>query len=441
MAEIDIFSRLFSEKTWQEYYTYKVSLNHLTRQEEAALRSFIEEKAYLPVLKNISDGEPFPVPEMRLIRKSGSTKKRTVYLFPEAENYVLKLMTFLVIRKYDSFFADDLYSFRVNYGVNKAIRRLLSQKDLSSMYSYKADISDYFNSLPVERILPMMEELLREEPACLKLLTDILTDPRVYDRGELICRQKGVMAGTPFSVFLANLYLTDLDRTMEAEGILYARYSDDIILFAGTEEDRDRGRQLVEEHLTQAGLFINEEKRVLTSPGEPWSFLGIKYDNGIVDISDVSLKKLKAKIRRRARALQRWQARKQATSEQAVKGFVRAMNKKFFDPDSSHELTWTRWYFPLITTDRSLKEIDLYMQYWIRALYAGRHREKNYDLLYRDMKALGYISLVHAYYEKREEIAEEKRQRKELMSIGEEKPLRRTLRCDKVIEEKSDKKR
>ncbi len=418
MAEMDVFSRLSSEDAWQEYYIYKTSLNHLTRQEEAALRTFIEEKAYLPVLKRLSDGEPFPVPEMRLIRKSGSTKKRTVYLYPEAENYVLKLMTFLLIRKYDSFFADNLYSFRVKYGVNKAIRRLLSQKDLSSMYSYKADISDYFNSLPVEKLLPKMEDLLREEPGCLKVLKDILTDPKVYDRGELICRQKGVMAGTPFAVFLANVYLADLDRAMEAEGILYARYSDDIILFAGTEEERDRGRQLVEDHLKQAGLTINEEKRVLTSPGGSWSFLGIKYDNGIVDISDVSLKKLKAKIRRRARALKRWQARKQATSEQAVKGFIRAMNKKFFDPDSSHELTWTRWYFPLITTDRSLKEIDLYMQYWIRALYAGRHREKNYDFHYSDMKALGYVSLVHAYYEKREEISEEKQQRRELMAEG-----------------------
>lgn len=74
------------------------------------------------------------------------------------------------------------------------------------------------------------------------------------------------------------------------------------------------------------------------------------------------------------------------------------MNRKFFDPDSSHELTWARWYFPVITTDETLHELDIYMQYWIRYLATGHHNQKAYEFTYEDMKELGYISLVHEWY-------------------------------------------
>ena len=40
------------------------------------------------------------------------------------------------------------------------------------------------------------------------------------------------MAGTPLSVFYANLYLKELDSYFAEKEVLYERYSDDIILFA-----------------------------------------------------------------------------------------------------------------------------------------------------------------------------------------------------------------
>ena len=392
-----IFEQLSSPEAWQAFLAYKRDMRHLTRKEDAELEQFIREEGYRPVVSAAASGA-FPIPELKLIRKSGSSAKRAVYLYPYPENTVLKLMTFLLLRKYDAVFPDSLFSFRVRCGVNKAIRRLLSFPGIGKMYSYKADIRDYFNSIPVERLIPLMEETFGEEPECLALLSRLLRDRRVSDCGTVVERDKGVMAGTPFAVLLANLYLVALDREMEARGILYARYSDDIILFTGDAASRDRAGAFVEETLLQAGLSVNPEKRVTTDPGEPWSFLGIRYEQGEVDISRVSSGKLKAKIRRRARALKRWQVRKGATDEQAVKAFIRAMNRKFFNADSSNELTWARWYFPLLTTDRTLHEVDLFLQAHLRALYSGRNRKKNYTFTYAQMKALGYVSLRHEWY-------------------------------------------
>jgi hypothetical protein len=112
------------------------------------------------------------------------------------------------------------------------------------------------------------------------------------------------------------------------------------------------------------------------------------------------VEKLKAKMRRKARALVRWQARKELDGVQAAKAFVRVFNRKLFENDAEHELTWVRWYFPLINTADSLKIIDAYSQQCIRFLATGRHTKAAYNFRYADMKALGYRSLVHEYYKK-----------------------------------------
>ncbi|MBQ6549947.1 MAG: hypothetical protein IJL78_00880 [Lachnospiraceae bacterium] len=398
---MSILLQLQDPAEWEAFFLYKEEKRHLTREEACDLRAFIDNQEYLPVVSRILSGGTFSVPEKKLIRKMDTDKKRAVYVFPREENYVLKLLTFLLLRKYDGLFTDDLYSFRVSRGAGKALTRVLHMPGLRSMYVYKVDISNYFNSIDVPEMLVMLTDVFRDDPQLYELFEKLLTDPRVCDQGVVTEEKKGVMAGTPFAVFLANLYLLPLDKRMQAEGFLYARYSDDIILFAPTEAARERGAEIILETLHAHGLSVNPEKEHRASSGEPWTFLGVSYDGGTVDISPVSKEKLKARIRRKSRALRRWQIRKGATDEQAAKALVRSMNRKYFSADSSHELTWTRWYFPLITTDRTLHELDLYLQDWIRYLASGgHHRKQNYAFRYEDLKALGYRSLVHEWYEK-----------------------------------------
>ena len=397
---MSLCTRLADPAEWERFYSYKEENRHLTREEAEDLRTYIDKREYEPVVSRVLSCSAFSIPEKKLIRKMHTEKKRTVYLFPREENYVLKLLTFLLLRTYDGLFTDNLYSFRVSQGVSKALSRILHTPGLSAMYSYKADIRDYFNSIDVDQMLEMLSEIFSDDPLLFQLFHDILKSPWVNDQGEIKEEKKGVMAGTPFAVFLANLFLLPLDQEMQHQDFLYARYSDDIILFSPDPEKLEKGIQIILQSLDSHGLTVNPEKEVRTSPGEPWTFLGISYTDGITDVSPVSAEKLKARIRRKARSIKRWQIRKQTTNEQAVKALIRSMNRKYFSADSSHELTWTRWYFPLINTDKTLHELDLYLQYWIRYLYTGRHRRKNYEFRYEDMKALGYQSLVHAWYAK-----------------------------------------
>ncbi len=391
---------------WQEYLEYKISGGHLRPSELSNLEIFISEKKYEPIVENIKNGGTFKPPRRACINKKHTGKKRIVYIYSEAEGYVLKLLTFLLQRKYDYLFADNLYSFRMKCGVKDAIKKITCTPGINRMWSYKVDISNYFNSVSVTHMLKIIKTVMPDEPEVCRFLASLLENPLVEDRGILISEEKGIMAGTSIATFLANLYLYEMDHTFRQQGILYARYSDDIILFACTKEALDSHITKIQQTLAEARLDINKEKEFYTEPGEAWTFLGISYQDGVIDVAPVSVEKLKAKMRRKTRALMRWKARKGATGVNAAKAYVRVFNRKLFENPIEHELTWTRWYFPLINTAKSLKEIDNYSQSCIRYLATGKRTKSAYNFRYEQMKELGYVSLVNCYYKHRCEIEE-----------------------------------
>lgn len=396
MSMLDL---LTDPAVWQTFYNCKESAGHMSKKDLTDLRRWIDRRGYLPVAERIRAGTPFPHPCRKELSKLGSDKKRVVYTYPEDENRVLKLLTFLLQRDYDHLFADNLYSFRPRKGVRDAVLRLLHTKGIGEMWSYKADIHNYFNSVPVERLLPMLERTLEHDPELFRFLSQLLTDPYAISNGIPVREEKGIMAGSPVSAFLANLYLSHMDHHFQASGTLYARYSDDIILFAPSSEARERHAATVANFLAEAGLTVNPSKEVRTAPGEQWTFLGICCKNGTVDVAPISVKKLKAKMRRKTRALARWAARNHVDGTQAAKAFIRIFHRKLFEQGLEHELNWTRWYFPLINTADSLMEIDAYRQRCIRYLATGSNTKSAYRFRYEDMKRLGYVSLVHRYYE------------------------------------------
>lgn len=397
---MDIITRLADPAQWQAFLAYKQAAGNETEQTLAELAELIRTEAYLPVVRGIRAGDGFPLPERKELNKAHSDQKRVVYTFPKPEGYVLKLMAWL-LHDYDDLFADNLYSFRRDRCARDIVSRLARTPGIWDRYVYKTDIHNYFNSVRLDLLRPLLERALPEEETLVGFLMALLENPWVIRAGERVQdREKGIMAGTPTASFLANLYLSELDWRFQRSGLLYARYSDDLIVFADTPEELEASRQIIRDTLSHFGLTANERKTTVSLPGEGWSYLGFLFQDGEVDIAPASLDKLKGKMRRKARALCRWRQRKGASEQRAVQAYLRYFNRKLFENPVKHELTWSRWYFPLLTTDRSLHRLDQYMQECIRYIASGRHTKGNYRLRYETMKEWGYCSLVNRYHKK-----------------------------------------
>jgi hypothetical protein len=222
------------------------------------------------------------------------------------------------------------------------------------------------------------------------------------DEGILIEERKGAMAGMPYAVFLANVYLTQLDRKFASiPELIYCRYSDDIIIFSKDKLRLDEAKKQLQESLSEYHLDINHDKEVETAPGHKWTFLGFECDGKDIDVCEVSVQKLKAKMRRKSRALRRWAEVNGKDGWMAARAFIKHFNKKLYTCDDRSEINWSLWYFPLITTDKSLKIIDRYMQDCIRYLAIGKRAKSRFNFRYEQMKELGMISLINKWYHSR----------------------------------------
>ena len=397
-----ILEELSGQEAWEEFLAYRLKKGRFNWHGFEEADSYVASQAYSSIAGSLLSGEGPGIPEKHLVNKMGTTRKRVVYSYPPESQRALKLIAHLLYR-YDGSLPPNCYSFRRGLTAQKAVLRLLRQVGESPIWAYKLDIHDYFNSISIPLLLPILKETLADDEALYRFFEGMLSDDRAVSNGAVVHEPKGVMAGTPTAPFLADLYLTEVDRHFAAAGIPYARYSDDMILFAPTREELQGHIETLKAFLDRYRLQPNPEKERVFSPGEPFDFLGFKCLGRRIDIADSSKRKMKDRIRRRARAIHRWQSMKGIEPEKAMKALINSFNRKFFEIDDPHALTWSRWFFPIINGTGGLKEIDLCMQRNLRYLATGRHNKANYRIRYEKIKALGYKSLVHEYYLFREQ--------------------------------------
>ena len=118
---MSLIDKLNSHEAWTSFLISKMMSGNMNQSQIDDLTAFVRNKEYLPVIDKIKKDIGFLPPSKVLISKQYSSKKRTVYVYSREENYVLKLLTYLLIRQYDYVFAKNLYSFRAKNGVKKAI--------------------------------------------------------------------------------------------------------------------------------------------------------------------------------------------------------------------------------------------------------------------------------------------------------------------------------
>ena len=395
---MSLIDKLFEKSSWERFYEYKAGLR-CSKRFKKELREFIDSKAYMEYEQAIKTQKDLPLPTKSIISKMSSQKKRTVYKYPYNFNMMLKLLTYLTLRKYDHIYTSNLYSFRPGVCAKDAIMAICRTKDIRKMHSYKIDVSDYFNSIPVDKMCDALDKTITDDDKLLAFMKTLLKEEKVRYNDEIITEQKGIMAGTPIASFYANLYLKELDEHFKEQGVLYARYSDDIIVFANSADELTNYKNTILEHLKNKGLTVNPDKEVTATPEDGFTFLGVEVKNGDIDIAPASVVKLKQKMRRKARALDRWYHREGLDGTKAAAAFIRIFNHKLLEVNEDSDLTWSLWFFPVITTTKSLHEIDLYAQDLLRFLISGKHTKSRYNVRYEDLKELGYRSLVNEYYE------------------------------------------
>lgn len=344
--------------------------------------------------------KPIPIfsyPKLIRLNKMNSSKQRTVFVFPEQEQLLLKYLNY-AINTLDLDIHPHCISFQRGRRISQAVT-LLRKKNLDAYACIKIDICDYFNSIDTSD-LSWLPNALREHQYIFSLIKFLLAREEVYDKNQLVrCERRGVMAGIPIAPTLSNLYLRTFDAEMSDYYPAYVRYSDDMLIFCDLQDIQGTYAQ-IEHALNIRGLQINRQKTVIHDPGAGYEFLGLRISKESVDLSESTIRKMKDKIKRQARTLYRWRLRNHVELSKTIALMNRKFNRKFYGAGSNaSEFTWSKYFFSVITVDDGLRRIDQYYQETIRSIATGRYNKSNYRRIpYTMLKETGYRPLLSEYY-------------------------------------------
>lgn len=394
---VTILERFYTLEYWNKF------LEDLESKEDFLDRALIKEvnKIIASDIKLI-DLDSFPYSAKKEIKKYKTSKKRIVYLYPEPYNTYLKMINWLLQsdKEYAQKFCVNSYAYQKNKSIRNGIIRL--QKELNYKtrpYYIKSDFSDYFNSIKLDILEAQLLQFFRsEDHGLMNLLMQLLKESKVYVNGKTVdLYDKGVMAGTPISGYLANIYMNEVDWEMYKKHIYYMRYADDVfILTKHIERDLQTFRTLIE----PLHVKLNESKTSIGEVTDGFTVLGFQFKDKEIDIDEAKVQKMLNRIKRRSKWFKTWEKQKKVKNEVMVRTFIKGMNAKLYSVDEEDHLNWSRWYFANINTTKSLEKIDAYLVQYIRYLISGKqlgykkHSEVSYDYI----KKLGYKSLVNSYW-------------------------------------------
>lgn len=379
-------------------------LQHRSRRtgarEYEALAGYILSDGCVDDLTSLLSGEfDYPLPRQLQLRKAHSDRRRIVYAYPERVKNLMKYINWGML-EYDDIFSDSLYSFRRNRGVADVFRRIARADYARSLFAVKADIHDYGHSIRPELLKPMLRELMgTRDPALLSYL-EYLLDRGAYLRNDkVVYGDMGGLPGIPMGCFFNNLYLAELDRSLERQSAVYCRYADDIAVFTATRAEALDAIDTIRATVSSLGIALNEDKTRLLEPGEDIELLGIEIRDGQLDVADHTLAKARTKLTHYANKLVRYEQRRGLPRPQAAAMMVRRIDRYFYGTGNvEHELSWRDFFFHVITRPDSLHDLDLTCQDLIRRVATGKRGAARYRFRYADMQALGYRPLMHEYY-------------------------------------------
>ena len=383
-----VLDSLNDKEKWISFLSFLEDRKQFKTKEINAIKDIIYSNSFkemnLQWLFNLIDATTLEYCE---IPKHNSNKNRIVFKTTGILDILLKFITFL-LRDYDNLFSESLYSYRNTVSVKKAIYKLNDFVLTNNYQIFKFDISSYFLSMNKEILISKIEKLFMCDKEFVNFNIKLLN----MKNNKNI--KSGGLPGLAISSFYAKIYLNDLDLLLSKKYSLYIRYSDDILICNKSEIDIKE----ITDCLKSLKLELNTEKTEIIKDNSNFDYLGFTFKNKQIDLSELAFKKIKHKIKRSSNKIKYKISHNDFDKDNGLKYFIDIYNKKFFS-SSFGEICWALWYFPIITTDKTLKMIDAYFQNECRSIITGKYNKMNIKKVpYSFLKEKGYRTLVNEYY-------------------------------------------
>lgn len=174
-------------------------------------------------------------------------------------------------------FSDASFGYRPNRSVRMAVERIALLRRRGFTHVVEGDIVRYFENVPHDPLLTLIEARLPDEPRLCALIGLWLEHG-----GQMLGTPgRGLAQGSPLSPLLSNLYLDGFDDTLTAEAAL-VRFADDFILLTRKEADAHAALEVARGALAERGLSIDAAGTTVTDFDAGFAFLGHLFMRSLV---------------------------------------------------------------------------------------------------------------------------------------------------------------
>ncbi|MGC2670900.1 MAG: RNA-directed DNA polymerase [Candidatus Acidiferrum sp.] len=337
-------------------------------------------------------------------------KRRTIYIYPWEERLVDLLLYRLLSARLHDWFSPNCYAYRLRgFGLDRCQRRIakLLATTETPLFAVKRDIANYFPTVNHGLLLAQLADLIEPEDYLFRVLEERVRFP-YEEEGRTVRAEQGIAFGTPVACFLANVYLTPLDRRLDAvPGLRYFRYADDLLMLSSHREAIEAGLTHFHETLSDLKLqskASHEENVLLSRKGASADHfaatsrirhLGLEFcASGAVRLSRDKCRKIcnvfRFALRRKKAKLARIHDPRKRV-EFAI-GVVRQALEQ-----SVRNVAIVDYYLKHVSDEEQLRLLDRWLAEEVLSIaFGGGHRKSHFQRMpFRSLRAMGLPSLVH----------------------------------------------
>lgn len=233
---------------------------------------------------------------MKVMIPKASGGKRMLGIPTVKDRFIQQSIYQVLNEYYDPKFSESSYGFRPGRSAHQAIEQASKYVKSGKEWVVDIDLEKFFDKVNHDRLMQRLSKGIGDK-RLLRLIKSYL-QAGMMTGGLVEQRTSGTPQGSPLSPLLSNIVLDELDKELEKRGHSFCRYADDCNIYVSSKRSGERVMKSLIDFIEQKlKLKVNRKKSGVKHCTES-KFLGYTLlPGGGVRVSDVSIKRLKDKIR------------------------------------------------------------------------------------------------------------------------------------------------
>lgn len=356
-----LLEKFFETKRWEA----AIETGVIKGINKSELRRLCSPEYRLALLNAIiTDNYEIAPPHQALIPK-GNGEFRTVYVNEGMDRIFLSIVNDMLFELDHDSIHPACKSYQKGIGCGKVVQEVVRNINKIEQHNigFKADLSKYFDSVPIEYIDKEFDRIEKKfgKSKIIDVLrkyyhSDLCFDPD----GKLIEHYQSLKQGCAVASYLADCVLFHIDKKLYTmcDGY-YVRYSDDILYIR---DNYLEGMNILKEELNKMQMQLNSKKVEFLNKDRWFKFLGFMIKGDQITLSKSRVKDFQKKIETRT-------IKKRNTTK--IKA-INSVNRYLYKGDGKY--SWATSVLPIINVQKDVDTLNEFVMDCIRAAETGKKK-------------------------------------------------------------------